>query len=336
MDIRDNSLLPEAIDHFISDIENPSELNIAGNMYQLLTKEQKMAVTRKCRMLLTEKSEVIDDLAYHASQFFVKDDAQLRKLFIKSVCNNPRLWGNGISEGGGFSSQTMFLKLSAFTRRIQFNQDAVIFIYNKLKNSADQVLAVIKRRGDIPFLTDFDDLLSEMLTFLNDFRNRLEKQADFNNIYEKVSRAYYQLRGVDSIEEGLLSEYDEDVSNSLKYIRTNVRSFSHKELLGYFDKIINRVLMRNSDGLDLCIFYLWCFLKDGFITMEDEDVVKGLLYILDRYEKDVVQNCNMDLVLTARSCAKIANKLKAKGYTSKGIDYWISFQKSSRFYCNFN
>lgn len=336
MDIRDNSLLPEAIDHFISDIENPSELNIAGNMYQLLTKEQKMAVTRKCRMLLTEKSEVIDDLAYHASQFFVKDDAQLRKLFIESVCNNPRLWGNGISEGGGFSSQTMFLKLSAFTRRIQFNQDAVIFIYNKLKNSADQVLAVIKRRGDIPFLTDFDDLLSEMLTFLNDFRNRLEKQTDFNNIYEKVSRAYYQLRGVDSIEEGLLSEYDEDVSNSLKYIRTNVRSFSHKELLGYFNKIINRVLMRNSDGLDLCIFYLWCFLKDGFITMEDEDVVKGLLYILDRYEKDVVQNCNMDLVLTARSCAKIANKLKAKGYTSKGIDYWISFQKSSRFYCNFN
>ena len=94
--------------------------------------------------------------------------------------------------------------------------------------------------------------------------------------------------------------------------------------------------MRNSDSLDLCIFYLWCFLKDGFITMEDEDVVKGLLYILDRYEKDVVQNCNMDLVLTARSCAKIANKLKAKGYTSKGIDYWISFQKSSRFYCNFN
>ena len=70
--------------------------------------------------------------------------------------------------------------------------------------------------------------------------------------------------------------------------------------------------------------------------MEDDEVVKGLLYILDRYEKDDVQNCNMDLVLTARSCTKIANKLKAKGYVSKGIDYRIGFQKSSRFYCNFN
>lgn len=335
-DIRDNSLLPEAIDRFIDEIENPSELNIAGNMYLLLSEEQKKAVTGKCRMLLTEKSKAIDDLAYHASQFFVKDDAQLRKLFIESVCNNPRLWGNGITEGGGFSSQAMFLKLSAFTRRIQFNQDAVVLIYNKLKDSANQLLDVIKRHGDIPFLTDFDDLLSEMLTFLNDFKKRLEKQADFNEVYEKVSRSYYQLRGVESIEDGLLSEYVDDVSNSLQYIRTNARSFTHIELLGYFNLIINRVLMRNSDGLHLCIFYLWCFFKDGFITMEDEDVVKGLLYILDRYEKDDVQNCNMDLVVTARHCAKIANKLKAKGYTSKGIDYWISFQKSSRFYCNFS
>ena len=335
-DIHDNRQLPVAIDRFIDEIENPSELNIAGNMYQLLTVEQKKTIVGKCRMLLTEKSNDIDDLAYHASQFFVKDDVQLRRLFVESVCNNPRLWDNGITEGGGFSSQTSFLKLSAFTRRIRFDQNSVILIYNKLKNSANQVLGKIRSCGEIPFLTDFDDLLSEMLTFLNDFKNELEKQDDYKEVYGKISQAYYQLRGVGSIGDGLLSEYDEDVSSSLKFIQGNARSLTRKKLVGYFNLIINRVLMRNSDGLDICIAYLWYFLKEGFITMEDEEVVKGLLHILDRYEKENVQNCNMDLVLTARSCAKIANKLKSKGYVSKGIDYWIGFQKSSRFYCNFN
>ena len=116
----------------------------------------------------------------------------------------------------------------------------------------------------------------------------------------------------------------------------NKESLSRKELVQYFDIIINRVLLKNSDGLDFLTGYIWYFLNKKLISLEDERHVNGILKILDRYEKNDVQECNMDLVLTARYMGKLAMYLSKNGFSSKGIDYWKRFKRTSRFYCNFD
>ena len=94
--------------------------------------------------------------------------------------------------------------------------------------------------------------------------------------------------------------------------------------------------MRNSDGLDSCVAYLRLYLENGLIDKEDESLMAGLVSILDKFSKEIAQDCNMELVMTTRDLAKIGKKLTKYGFKSEGIKYWVDFHKSGRFVTNFD
>lgn len=332
-DLLEGDGLRNAVNDFVKGINTPSELNVAGNIYRLLTDEQKEVCAQKCVAMLQNKDNEISELVYRISQYFVKDDAERRAVFIKSVCQNPLLWKNGVMENGGFASFT-FLHLSTFTRKVYINQSSLVYIFEQMKVSAEIVLNYLDTYG-IPLISsEISSLLFEMLSFQKYYEKRLQNADDFYEIRERISEAYRKISGISCVEDGLLSVYEYELNESLNYIQVNNSILTHKELVGFIDIIIKRVLMKNSDGLDTCIYYLRLFLKEKLITMEDEGLIGGILRILERYQKDDVQECNMDLVMTARDLGKIAIYLNRKGVRSNGIEYWLMFKKESRFYTN--
>jgi hypothetical protein len=334
-DLKGDNQLTATVERFVNEINNPDELNVAGNIYRLLTSEEKYICAQKCLALLSEETSKITNLVYHVSQFFVKDNPEMRAVFIKSICENPLLWKNGVMGANEYADFT-YLKLSEIMRRIYIDQASLVYIFEQLKTKGYELINFCERHNDSPFFSDTDGLLSEMITFLRQYEKRLYKEDGFYEILTRVNEAYHRVSGLNRIEDGLLSEYEEDLNKSLKYITANKDTLTHKELNQFFDIVINRVLMKNSDGLDLCIAYLWYYLKTGLIGIDDERLISGLLRILDRYEKPVIQECNMDLVSTARHLGKMADFLSRKEFKSKGIDYWKHFKKTSRFYSNFD
>lgn len=334
-DMKGNKEIQKAVNMFVDEINTPAELNVAGNIYRLLSKEQFAVCAQKCMILLADNEKAIESIVYRASQYFLKDNNEGRSVFIKSICENPLLWNNGVNEDGSYSD-SIHLKISEFTRRIYIDQASLIIIFNKLKHSAEDLMSFVERHNDISFFSETDGVLSEMLIFLNYYEKRLQKEKGYYDLRERISQTYQNISGLSSVEDGLLSEYENDVAKSLKYIEANHDIILHKELIRLLNTIINRVLMKNSDGIDLCISYLRIYLQQGIITMEDENLVHGLLRILDHYEKDDVQRCNMDLVVTAIHLGHMAVFLAKKGLSSKGIDYWKRFKKTARFYTNFS
>ena len=87
--------------------------------------------------------------------------------------------------------------------------------------------------------------------------------------------------------------------------------------------------------MDTCIGYLRLYLNDGLIGKDDNALIEGLVSILNRYDKDMAQECNMNLVIVTRDMSKIGMALRKMGYTSEGINYWIELQGSGRFVTNF-
>ena len=334
-DMKGNDALISVVNEFVYGISTPTEMNVAGNIYRLLNDEQKAVCAEKCVVMLSDRSNIIPDLVYQVSQFFVKEDPEKRLVFVTSICNNPLLWKNGIIGKNGFGD-FKYLKLSGYSRRIYIDQLSLILIFEKLKASAKEIMAFKESHSNLFFLSDTDGLLSEMLTFLNNFEERLSKYEGYYEIRDAINRTYQEISGLKNTEDGLLSEYEADINKSLKYIDANRETLNHPELMSYLDIIIKRVMLRNGDGLDLCISYLRYFLKLKLITIEDIDILRGLIRILDRYTKEDLENCNMDLVSAARDLGKIAEFLKEKGFNSEGINYWNLFKKSSRFYSNFN
>ena len=334
-DLKGDDTTQAAIQAFVSGIDTPSELNVAGNIFRLLTDEQKDVCSDKCLTLLDASNNSISDLVYQVSQFFVKDDAEKRKVFVKSVCNNALLWGNGVIDDNTMGD-FKYLKLSGFMRRVYIDQEALEEIYSKMRNSAGQLTGFIDRHGRAPFFSDVDGLLSEMLTFMNYYKRRLAKEDDYESLYALISQTYYEVSGLRNIEDGLLSPYEEEMIQSIQYMYQNRDVLMRKDIVFNLDMLIKRVLLKNGDGLDTCIAYLSYFLRERLITMDDSQLIDGLMRVVERYTKEDVLECNMDLVLTTRSLGRIADFLKDKGRNSTGIDYWLDFKKKSRFYSNFD
>lgn len=335
-DGKGNKKINDTIDGFISSISLPEEITIAGNISKILTEKQKNTVANKCVDVFRENmGKKIDSVVYHSAQFFIKNDSNKRKVYLGSVCNSPLLWNNGISSGGSMSSFT-YLKVTNFIHRIYIDQESLNKIYNQMQESLDKVLLSFNTHKTLPFIGDFDGLLSEMLSFLNHFESRLKTRSNYSETYEKVKYYLQEMSGVRDIEDGLYSVYESDLRDAMNYIFVNRDTLTHKEIVHYSGIMINRVLMRNSDGLDSCVAYLRLYLENGLIDKEDELLMAGLVSILDKFSKEIAQDCNMELVMTSRDLAKIGIKLTKYGFKSEGIKYWVDFHKSGRFVTNFD
>lgn len=331
-----DSSLRRSVDRFVSQMNLPEEITIAGNIFVILTDTQKSFVAEKCVSILqAEMGKKIDQVVYSSSQFFVKNNSFQRKTFVESVLANPLLWENGVLSSGGFGSFT-YLKVTSFMHRIYLDKKNLFKIYDKMKESSEGVKEYVKHHKTMPAFGNVNGLLSEMLSFLNYYKKRLDKRDDFEETYNCVTGLLQKITGLKNTADGLLSSFEEDLRDALDFIYTNRDSLPHKEILTYVRIIINRVLLKNSDGLDLCNAYLRLFLNEGMIGKDDEDIMEGLINILDRYSKEEAQECNMELPMTVRDLSKIANVLTKYGYKSSGINYWKKLGNSKRFYTNFN
>ncbi len=330
-----NQTLSSVVEEFITQLQEPEELTIAGNIYRILTEKQIGKVADKCVKLLNDmKGRSVDKVVYQSAQFFVKDDPIKRKIYIDSVCSSPLLWRNGVTSEGHYTSFT-YLNVTNFIRRIYLDKEALLLIYHRLQESLDKLVSFCKKFRMFPALGDIDGLLAEMLSFMNYYQDRLKNQEDFEATYVKAQVTLREVSGVKNLEEGLLSKYDEEVEDALSFIYQNRDTMLHKEIVHYANIVINRVLLRNSDGMDTCVAYLRLYLNENLIRKDDNELMEGLVSVLNRYDKDIAQYCNMNVVMVTRDLSKIGKVLKKYGYSSGGIDYWIGLQASGRFVTNF-
>ncbi|SKC54659.1 SIR2-like domain-containing protein [Bacteroidales bacterium WCE2008] len=329
--------LSRAIDNFISQLSMPEEITIAGNIYYIMTPNQIEMVSSKCiEILNAHMGQNVDEVVFRSAQFFMKGSVEGKRVFVEAVCNSPLLWENGVIDSNRAHRPFEYLSITNFVRRIYFDKDSLLRLYNKMKDSLDELVAFYDTHKSKPALGDIDGLLSEMLSFLNYYEKRLLGKEDFLEVRNKVKAYYQEISGIFTVQDGLHSPFEDDMKMALRFIFNNRDSITHRGLVRYINTVINRVLMKNSDGLDTCVAYLRLYLNEGLISKEDEDILDGLVQILDRFTKDVAQECNMELIMTTRDMSKIAKALSLKGYDSKGIKYWIELNKSERFFTNFN
>ena len=329
--------LSRVVDDFISQLSLPEEITIAGNIYRLLTEAQKAAVSSKCIVIMNEyRGRKIDEVVFRSAQFFMKDSAEGKRVFVTAVCDSPSLWKSGVNSNEGFTPFNNYLGITSFVRKIYVDQESLLRLYEKMKGSLSEVVTFYDLHKTVPILGDFDGLLAEMLSFLNYYEKRLLSQEDYFDVRNKVRTYHQEISGLIAVEDGLHSPLEDEVKKALSFIFSNRDTISHKDFVRYMNMVINRLLMKNSDGLDTCVAYLRLYLYEGLINKEDNEILDGLVQVLDRFTKDVAQECNMELIMTTRDMAKIAMKLSGKGFASKGIDYWIRLQKSGRFYTNFS
>ena len=324
----------DAIDGFVAAISHPWQITVAGNLFSLLSQENKTEVKRKISNLLD--TELFEDNDYRSASYFVSpEDAELKGKIARSICDSQLLWKTGVHPDGHYSSRDdSFLSITTY-ESLHLPDSAIEAIYNKLKTSLELISSSKVFKTPFYHIISIEEVLLEMLTFLNQNKEVLGKQADYQEVYSRVSEAYKKAVDNHSVEDGLLSIYDNELNLALDFIGKNRHEMSHDRLKKLMNLLLGRVLMMNSDGLDKSLRFIRFALTDGTIGPEDHEQLDSIVMILDRTDLNRLNACDMNLAHATNNLVAIAKEMSKRGYKSPGISEWISFADKHRFYTNF-
>lgn len=208
-------------------------------------------------------------------------------------------------------------------------------IYDKLKESLSVIASSRVFESQFYHIMSLEDVLLEMLAFLHQNAGKLNTQSDFKDISVKVEAIYKKTIDNHSLEDGLLSVYDNELYVALDFIEKNKKAIEHPRMMQLINLVLNRTLLMNSDGLDRCLRALRYFIQDGTISSDDKDQQDLLIMVLDRATPDKLNECNLNLAHATNNLSAIALLMADRGYASAGITYWSAFANNKRYYTNF-
>lgn len=326
--------LTRALNEFIASMSRPGQIAIVGNLFSLLTPENKKKIKQRISQMLDTES--FDDIAFKSSQcFFTARDRDIQNKMIDAICRSPFLWSTGVHESGHFTSGgSLFLSITTYDS-LRFTDSALVTIYDKLKESLSVIASSRVFESQFYHIMSLEDVLLEMLAFLHQNAGKLNTQSDFKDISVKVEAIYKKTIDNHSLEDGLLSVYDNELYVALDFIEKNKKAIEHPRMMQLINLVLNRTLLMNSDGLDRCLRALRYFIQDGTISSDDKDQQDLLIMVLDRATPDKLNECNLNLAHATNNLSAIALLMADRGYASAGITYWSAFANNKRYYTNF-
>ena len=292
-------------------------------MHDFLSEDNKKTVREKISALLDTES--FSDIEFGSSTNFVHpEDLVLQQKLVRSIYLSPLLWHTGVHSDGHYSSgDNAFLALSSY-KHIRLSPDDIVAFYGKLKDSLSQIAS--SRVFSSPFyhMISLEDSTLEMLIFLERYKDCLGKQADYVEVRERVAKIYQRAVDFHAVEDGLLSVYSEELENALAFMYKNRRALEHSRFLTLLNLIFTRIMMFNSDGLDICLRYMRYFVADGAVSPLDKATHAAIIMMLDKTTPERLTQSNINLAHAANNLTVIANKMEEWGYESSGIAFWIA------------
>lgn len=329
-----SALIADLIDSFVSGINKPWQIVVAGNLHDFLSEDNKKTVREKISALLDTES--FSDIEFGSSTNFVHpEDLVLQQKLVRSIYLSPLLWHTGVHSDGHYSSgDNAFLALSSY-KHIRLSPDDIVAFYGKLKDSLSQIAS--SRVFSSPFyhMISLEDSTLEMLIFLERYKDYLGKQADYVEVRERVAKIYQRAVDFHAVEDGLLSVYSEELENALAFMYKNRRALEHSRFLTLLNLILTRIMMFNSDGLDICLRYMRYFVADGAVSPLDKATHAAIIMMLDKTTPERLTQSNINLAHAANNLTVIANKMEEWGYESSGIAFWKKYATKHRFYTNY-
>lgn len=323
--------LQYSIDKFISNINGDKEFVIAGNIYPILTTENKKVINTKIKEII--KGKHISEIAFKTASFFAKEDKKNIQIIKQALIENIRLWGNGLNEDS--ASPVNFIKLSSMKNNIKWNKDEIHIIYTKLKESFNKVISSHWYKDDydqkhIPL--NYNLLFEEMFKFLTDHQDILSMENDISEFSLITHKELQKLRGFININEALISDDSNKIELGLEQLHNDIIINNIEKHDSSINIILDRILLKKKEGLRACINYIEYYLLK-YYTKENITpiIIEKLLLILQTYTKDTIQELDLEVPRNVRYFISISTSLKKLGYKSTAINYWSKIKRSNRF-----
>ena len=321
--------LQPQIDQIITGLRGKVDTNLfaLGNIYSLLNTEQ--IETIQTILQNEDYSQIKHVRIWHIILFFVHKDKATVKITKEALLQHHALWYTGI-EGTRISRGIESIDVSRLTKGsenskgVKWTSKELSFLYHKIKDVLPLIQSVSLHRDGI---VSFTNVLEDMLIFLLDHENKLQKNADFVQTLELTRELFNEQRDFDSPVQGLLSDDNSPVVWALNAINRQIRT-QHLDLLA-FSTLLSKCMLQHQPGLEASLHYIAAWISDKKNKKELEIFRPQFIQLLTRYLTN--KPADTDIAFVYEKLAGIAYDLKSWEIDDPIIQQWLDKAGQSNF-----
>ena len=324
-----SNAIETTLTEFINKINNINDFILLGNLHKVIFKSQSEEIAQKIPDVIQStgiKTSSINGLVYYAKSN--KETLQI----VKNALIKSKIWGNEVLENGCIE-QSNYIPIVDLDDTLKWTVNELHVIYDKLVVCARSLLDLLKKKGKDDFIKimHYENLIFEMIRFLDIHRLELSDKDGLDSLYSELEEGYKQLTGYKDLERSIFSDVSDEMYACLNVLAIKVKKEGIYRYIPYINILIARLLCRNKisyvEVLDYMQYYVRFYLK----TPEDLKLIPQLSLLIDTLTLDEFKNLEQNVIACAELSILIAERLQELGFNSKGVTYWVNV-KNERFF----
>lgn len=326
----DSAELENDVNRFIDNIQDPKEFVVITNIHYYLSDDQAKRISQKILQMISGNQ--LPTITLRPLCYYAKYAPQILSEVKNCIAHSLHLWDNGIR--GNYATDSDLIKLSRFKSIITWNHEELFIIYNRLKDSFNQMKnsSFYKKKEGFFFLSNFDELLNEMYDFLISNSSSLSHLGDYKQVKKMVKKELNNTRGFKHIETAIASDdkatYGWGLKEMLKAYKLGNTKNAERLLILTLDRVILQKAESFKSSLDFLSYILKHFYSANTLP---EDVKQKYIQILATYSEDQLLGLDQEIPFVTPYFAFIAHTLNNMGIRSKSINKWVSYINDCRY-----
>ena len=215
---------------------------------------------------------------------YIQPNSPLISCIKGIILKSHFLWSNGISKGG-MSVGSSFLDIADISKIIDFTDDELLHIWDKMKLSLSQIQKECNKRSDdesLFFLSHFDGILDEMKLFVENTSLKAISKEEYGRVHDTIIELRISISSNSShnISELLIEDYTNDAISILVDVKPEKR---FTEFQSEYILIANKIVLKQSQYLNSCMKH-FSWVVGTYSDMVPQVIFKPILeYILIAY-----------------------------------------------------
>lgn len=215
---------------------------------------------------------------------YIQPNSPLISCIKGIILKSHFLWSNGISKGG-MSVGSSFLDIADISKMIDFTDDELLHIWDKMKLSLSQIQKECNKRSDdesLFFLSHFDGILDEMKLFVENTSLKAISKEEYGRVHDTIIKLRISISSNSShnISELLIEDYTNDAISILVDVKPEKR---FTEFQSEYILIANKIVLKQSQYLNSCMKH-FSWVVGTYSDMVPQVIFKPILeYILIAY-----------------------------------------------------
>ena len=251
----------------------PAQIYVILNLIKLIDKES----AQECLESLPTSLIESDCTLMKAIPNYVQPNSSLISRIKGIILNSAFLWSNGIIDGG-ISVGGSFLDIADISSKIDFANDELLHIWNKMTLSLSQIQKECNKRSNsesLFFLNHFDGILDEMKLFVENNSFKAISKEEYDRVHENIIKLRISISSKTSqnISELLIEDHTNDAISMLVDVQPEKR---FTEFQSEYILLTNKIVLKQSQYLNSCMKH-FSWIVETYSDMIPQVIFKPIL-----------------------------------------------------------